>query len=67
VKTITVPYLIINLETGARLPKLNHFTHIVILEGPMNVFEEDGYPCIKDAIQRGKSVLGICLSAQFNA
>jgi len=42
------------------------FTHIVILGGPMNVYEEARYPFlrmedffIKEAIQRGKSILGI--------
>ena len=69
-----IPYLIINLETGARLPKLDHFTHIIILGGPMNVYEEDRYPFlrnedlfIKEAIQRGKKILGICLGAQLIA
>ena len=40
----------------------------------MNVYEEDRYPFLKDedlfikeAIQRGKSVLGICLGAQLIA
>ena len=40
----------------------------------MNVYEEDRYPFLKDedlfikeAIQRGKSVLGICLGAQLMA
>ena len=40
----------------------------------MNVYEEDRYPFlrdedlfIKEAIQRGKSVLGICLGAQLIA
>jgi GMP synthase-like glutamine amidotransferase len=47
---------------------------IVILGGPMNVYEEDRYPFlreedlfIKEAIQRGKTVLGICLGAQLIA
>ena len=40
----------------------------------MNVYEEDRYPFlreedlfIKEAIQRGKSILGICLGAQLIA
>ncbi len=56
-----IPYKILNLKPGAHLPKLNGFTHIVILGGPMNVYEEDRYPFlkeedlfIKEAIQRGK-------------
>jgi GMP synthase-like glutamine amidotransferase len=69
-----IPYKILILKPRAHLPKLNGFTHIVILGGPMNVYEEDLYPFlkkedlfIKEAIQRGKSVLGICLGAQLIA
>jgi len=69
-----IPYQILSLESGLHLPKLDNLTHIVILGGPMNVYEEDRYPFlriedlfIKEAIQRGKSVLGICLGAQLIA
>jgi GMP synthase-like glutamine amidotransferase len=69
-----IPYRILSLDSDARLPKLEGFTHIVILGGPMNVYEEDDYPFlreedlfIKEAIQRGKFVLGICLGAQLIA
>ena len=69
-----IPYQILSLESGLHLPKLDNLTHIVILGGPMNVYEEDRYPFlriedffIKEAIQRGKSILGICLGAQLIA
>ncbi|NWG01516.1 MAG: type 1 glutamine amidotransferase [Syntrophaceae bacterium] len=69
-----IPNQILNLGTGFPLPKLDSFTHIVILGGPMNVYEENRYPFlreedffIKEAIQRGKSILGICLGAQLIA
>ncbi|MBP1699137.1 MAG: guaA 2 [Deltaproteobacteria bacterium] len=69
-----IPHQILTLESGLRLPKLDNLTHIVILGGPMNVYEEDRYPFlrredffIKEAIQRGKSMLGICLGAQLIA
>jgi GMP synthase (glutamine-hydrolysing) len=69
-----ISYQILTLEPGVHLPKLDAFSHIVILGGPMNVYEEDRYPFlrdedlfIKEAIQRGKSVLGICLGAQLIA
>jgi GMP synthase-like glutamine amidotransferase len=69
-----IPHQILTLESGLPLPKLDHFTHVVILGGPMNVYEEDRYPFlrvedlfIKEAIQRGKSILGICLGAQLIA
>jgi GMP synthase (glutamine-hydrolysing) len=57
---------------SSHFPKLDDLTHIVLLGGPMNVYEEDRYPflrCedlfIKEAIQRGKRILGICLGAQL--
>jgi GMP synthase (glutamine-hydrolysing) len=69
-----IPYQILNLESEIRLPRLDDFCAIVILGGPMNVYEEDRYPFlreedlfIKEAIQRGKAVLGICLGAQLVA
>jgi len=69
-----IPYQILSFESGLHLPRLDDLTHIVILGGPMNVYEEDRYPFlriedlfIKEAIQRGKSILGICLGAQLIA
>ena len=43
-----IPYQIVNLEAGPCLPKTNDLGHIVILGGPMNVYEEDRYPFLKD-------------------
>jgi GMP synthase-like glutamine amidotransferase len=69
-----IPWMILDLSLGMHLPKLDHFTHIVILGGPMNVYEEDLYSFlrdedlfIKEAVQRGKFILGICLGAQLIA
>jgi GMP synthase (glutamine-hydrolysing) len=73
-KQRAIPYQVLCLGTGDLLPKVDDFTHIVILGGPMNVYEEDRYPFlksedlfIKEAIQRGKHILGICLGAQLIA
>jgi len=67
-------YQILELRSGVHLPKPDGFTHVVFLGGPMNVYEEDRYPFlrdedlfIKEAIQRGKWILGICLGAQLMA
>jgi len=67
-------YQVINLEKGVRFPELGGLRHVIILGGPMNVYEEDRYPFlrgedlfIKESIQRGKSILGICLGAQLIA
>ncbi len=69
-----IPYQILILKSSVCLPKPDDFTHIVFLGGPMSVYEENRYPFlrdedlfIKEAIQRGKSILGICLGAQLIA
>jgi GMP synthase (glutamine-hydrolysing) len=69
-----IPFKILCLGTDDLPPKPDGFTHIVLLGGPMNVYEEDRYPFlrgedlfIKEAIQRGKHILGICLGAQLIA
>jgi len=69
-----ISYRIINLEGGDPLPKLDPLNLIILLGGPMNVYEEDRYPFLKDedlfikeTIQRGKFILGICLGAQLIA
>jgi GMP synthase (glutamine-hydrolysing) len=69
-----IPYQTLNLQMGIPLPRLDEFKHIVFLGGPMNVYEEDIYPFlkeedlfIKESIQRGRGILGICLGAQLIA
>jgi GMP synthase (glutamine-hydrolysing) len=69
-----IPYQILNLTPSVHLPNLEKITHIVLLGGPMSVYEEDRFPFlreedlfIKEAIQRGKAMLGICLGAQLIA
>ncbi len=63
-----IRHQVLCLDSDVRLPKPEGFTHIILLGGPMNVYEEDRYPFLKDedlflkeAIQRGKFILGICL------
>jgi GMP synthase-like glutamine amidotransferase len=69
-----IPYQTLDLQTGITLPMPDDFKHIILLGGPMNVYEEDLYPFlkredlfIKESIQRGKGILGICLGAQLIA
>lgn len=57
-----------------RLPSQDDFDALIVMGGPMNIYEEDAYPWLKDekkfietAIQSGKKVLGICLGAQLIA
>lgn len=56
------------------LPAVNAFDWLVIMGGPMNIYEEALYPWLKAeknfiarAIASGKTVLGICLGAQLIA
>lgn len=73
-KQAKIPYQILNLQRDEHFPNMDELSHIVILGGPMSVYEEDRYPFlkyedlfIKEAIQRGKRILGICLGAQLIA
>lgn len=56
------------------LPKLAEFDWLIIMGGPMNIYEDDKYPWlvkekefILKAIESDKIVLGICLGAQLMA
>lgn len=69
-----IPFQIKELKSGANFPPPSQFTHLVLLGGPMNVYEEDCYPFlrsenlfIKEAIRKEKTILGICLGAQLIA
>ncbi|MDO8671400.1 MAG: type 1 glutamine amidotransferase, partial [Dehalococcoidia bacterium] len=59
---------------GERLPETGDFDWLVIMGGPMNVYEEEEYPWLADekrliekSIAEGKIVLGVCLGAQIIA
>lgn len=60
--------------TNDPLPALDGFDWLIIMGGPMNIYEEDIYPWlgkekefIKAAVEAGKIVLGVCLGAQLIA
>lgn len=62
------------LYAGDPLPRLEDFDRLVIMGGPMNIYEDDKYPwlaaeraLIREAIAAGKSAVGICLGAQLLA
>lgn len=55
-------------------PSLSEFDWLVVMGGPMNIYENERYPWLKrekafiaDAIAHGKLVLGVCLGAQLIA
>ena len=69
-----LPYSIIHLEKGETAPHISTFTHLVIMGGPMAVYEMAQYPFLKDealliesAIRANKHILGVCLGAQMVA
>ncbi len=56
------------------LPELDAVDFLIVMGGPMNIYEEDEYPwlagekrTIEEAIKKDKIVLGICLGAQLIA
>ncbi|HNX40195.1 MAG TPA: type 1 glutamine amidotransferase [Methanothrix sp.] len=62
------------LFSGEALPELESIDWLIIMGGPMNIYEHDRYPWLATekrfigrAIAAGKIVLGICLGAQLMA
>ena len=56
------------------LPSVKDLDWLIVMGGPMNIYEDDKYPWLNDekrfieqAIQQDKTVIGICLGAQLIA
>ncbi len=69
-----IPYTIVEASIGDILPDTQSFTHLVIMGGPMAVYEMHRYDYLQNeallidrAIKANKRVLGICLGAQMVA
>jgi len=69
-----IPFSIVDLNSGEIPPSLEGFDTLVILGGPMAVYEFDKYPhlvigsrLIREAINRDLQILGICLGCQMVA
>ncbi len=63
-----------HLYRGEKLPAPDDLDWLIVMGGPMNVYEEREYPWlasekifIRSAIEKNKIVLGICLGAQLIA
>lgn len=61
-----------HLYNYEELPTMERFDCLIIMGGPMNIYEEEKYPWlkyekkfIKEAINNDKIILGICLGAQL--
>ena len=68
------PFSETQLFSGDKLPNPEEYDLLVVMGGPMNVYEEEKYSWLseekrylKSAIDSGKKVLGICLGAQLVA
>lgn len=62
------------LYDGDPLPAVTDFDWLIVMGGPMNIYEHDRYPwliqekkLIRDACVTNRKVLGICLGAQLLA
>jgi GMP synthase-like glutamine amidotransferase len=69
-----IPFTIVELGSGETSPPLETFNTLIILGGPMGVYEMDAYPhlmagsrIIREAINRDMHVLGVCLGSQMIA
>ncbi len=70
-----LPYTVIDLSQGDKVPKLEKdFQTVICLGGPMNVYEEEKYPFLRDEdlllkriVDEEVPFLGICLGAQLIA
>jgi GMP synthase-like glutamine amidotransferase len=69
-----IPFTVVEIGAGEVPPPLEGFSALVILGGPMGVYEKDRYPhilnacrIIREAINREMKVLGICLGSQMIA
>jgi len=67
-------FRIVEAGIGEPIPSPDNFSSIVIMGGPMAVYEMEQYPFLKDvastiekALKMNKRVLGICLGAQLMA
>ena len=69
-----IRYRIVEFAEGEALEDPGEFSHLVVMGGPMAVYEMDRYAYLKDEaeliadyIENKKRVLGVCLGAQMVA
>jgi GMP synthase-like glutamine amidotransferase len=61
-----------DLWNGEALPGLDTFDFLIVMGGPMNIYEDDKFPWLaqeksflKASADAGKRILGVCLGAQL--
>jgi GMP synthase (glutamine-hydrolysing) len=69
-----IPYTVVELGAGETPPPLDKYNSLVVLGGPMGVYEMDKYPhltvgsrIIREALNRDLKVFGVCLGSQMLA
>jgi len=69
-----IPYKVLELSRGEAIPDIMGYSHLIVMGGPMAVYEMQKYAyleaeaeLIRDFINKGRGVLGICLGAQMIA
>src|SRR5262245_46382855 len=66
---------IVKLDQGEGIPDLDSFDIMMVMGGPMDVWQEDQFPWLKDekaairtwVLEHGKPFLGVCLGHQLLA
>ena len=65
---------IVRLDDGEAVPDMAPYDMLLVMGGVMNVYQEDKYPwlaeetqVIRQAVEAGKAVLGVCLGGQLLA
>ena len=65
---------IVRLDKGEAVPAISAYDMLMVMGGTMNVYQEDKYPwlieetqAIREAVEAGKAVLGVCLGGQLLA
>ncbi len=73
-KKETIPFDTVELGSGEIPPSLEDFDTLVVMGGPMGVYEMETFPhlkiesrLIREAINRNMKVFGVCLGAQMVA
>lgn len=68
------PLTVSHLYRGDPLPALDDFDRLVVMGGPMGIYDEEEHPwlvpekaLLGDAIGAGKTIVGVCLGAQLLA
>lgn len=69
-----IAFAIVRLDRGEAVPKASNLDGLVVMGGPMGVYEAEQYPwlageqkLIAACVEGGRAVLGVCLGAQLLA